>query len=71
MKIKQIERIALIAVRFGVAAVQATGCSSTGVRFNPLLISPVANNQRATNANDDSNYQPPRSPEFDPDLLGS
>ncbi len=71
MKIKQIERIVLLAVGFGVAGCLATGCSSTGVRFNPLLISPVTNNQRAANENDDHDYQPWRSPEFDSDLLGS
>jgi len=54
-----------------VAVVLATGCSSTGAGFNAGLTSPIPNNQQATNSEDDSLYQPSRSPGFDPDLFGS
>src|SRR4029077_17514227 len=69
--LKQIARAALLAGVLGVAVVLATSCSSTATGFNPLLISSVLNNQRATNSQSDSFYQPPRSPAFDPDLFGS
>jgi hypothetical protein len=69
--LKQIARSALLAGVLGVAVVLATSCSSTATDFNPLLISSVPNNQRATNSQSDSFYQPPRSPAFDPDLFGS
>jgi hypothetical protein len=54
-----------------VAVVLATGCSSTGAGFNAGLISPIPNNQQATNSEDDNWYQPSQSPGFDPDLFGS
>ena len=66
---KYIERAALVAVAW-VTVVVATGCSSTGAGYNARLISPVPNNQQATNSEDDNRYQPPRSPGFDPDLFG-
>src|SRR5437016_2555201 len=69
--LKQSARSALLAGVLGVAVVLATGCSSTTTGFNPLLISSVPNNQQATNSQDDSLYQPTRSPGFDPDLFGS
>jgi hypothetical protein len=69
--LNHIERAALLGVVLGVAVVLATGCSSTGTKFNPLLISPVPNNQQAANSQDDSLYQPLRSPGFDPDIFGS
>ena len=68
---KQIERAALLAVALGATVVLATGCSSTGAGYNVRLISPVPNNQQATNSEDDNWYQPSRSPGFDPDLFGS
>ena len=68
---KHIERAALLAVALGATVVLATGCSSTGAGYNARLISPVPNNQQATNSQDDNWYQPSRSPEFDPDLFGS
>ena len=67
---KHIERAALLAVALGATVVLATGCSSTGTGFNARLISPVSNNQQATNSEDDNWYQPSRSPGFDPDLFG-
>ena len=68
---KHIERPALLAVALGATVVLATGCSSTGAGYNARLISPVPNNQQATNSQDDNWYQPSRSPGFDPDLFGS
>ena len=68
---KQIERAALLAVALGATVVLATGCSSTGTGFDARLISPVPNNQQATNSEDDNWSQPSRSPGFDPDLFGS
>src|ERR1700739_1169528 len=66
-----IERAALLAVALGATVVLATGCSSTGTGFNARLISPIPNNQEATNSEDDNWYQPSRSPGFEPDLFGS
>ena len=68
---KRIERAALLAVALGATVVLATGCSSTGAGYNVRLISPVPNNQQATNSEDDNWYQPSRSPGLDPDLFGS
>ena len=66
-----IERAGLLAVALGATVVFATGCSSTGTGFDARLISPVPNNQQATNSEDDNWYQPSRSPGFDPDVFGS
>jgi hypothetical protein len=67
--VNRIERGWLVAV--GLAAIFVlTSCSSTGTGFSERLISPVPNNQQATNSKHASRYQPPRSPGFDPDLLG-
>ena len=63
-----IERAGLLAVALGATVVLATGCSSTGTGFGARLIKPVPNNQPAINFEDDSWYQPVRSPGFDPDL---
>jgi hypothetical protein len=65
-----IRRAALPAVMLAVGVVLATGCSSTGAGFNARLISPVSNNQQATNSEDDR-YQPWRSPGFDPERIES
>ena len=69
--LKQIARSALLAGVLWVAVVLATSCSSTTTGLNPLLISPVPNDQQARNSQDDRLYQPPQSPAFDPDLFGS
>jgi hypothetical protein len=69
--VKHIERAGLLGVALGASVVLATGCSSTGTGFDARLISPVPNNQQATNSEDDNWYQPSRSPGFDPDLFGS
>jgi hypothetical protein len=68
--VNRIERAGLLAVALAAIAVLATGCSSTRTGFSERLISPVPNNQQATNSEDDSWYQTPRSPGFDPDLRG-
>ena len=65
-----IRRAALAAVMLAVAVVLAAGCSSTGAGFNARLISPMPNNQQATNSEDDR-YQPSRSPGFDPERIES
>jgi hypothetical protein len=71
VSLNRIERAGLLAVGLAAIVVLAKGCSSTGIGFSARVISPVPNNQQATNSEDDSWYQPPRSPEFDPDLFGS
>jgi hypothetical protein len=68
--LNHIGRAALLAAVLGVVVFITTGCSSIGTGFKPLLISPVPNNTQATNPQDDSLYQPPRSPGFNPDLFG-
>ena len=68
VSVKHIERAGLLAVALGATVVLATGCSSTGTGFGARLIKPVPNNQPAINFEDDSWYQPVRSPGFDPDL---
>ena len=68
--VKHFERAGLLAVALGATVVLATGCSSTGAGYNVRLISPVPNNQQATNSEDGNWYQPSRSPGFDPDLFG-
>jgi hypothetical protein len=65
---QHIERAALLLpVALGATVVLATGCTELDAR----LISPVPNNQQATNSEADNWYQPSRSPGFDPDLFGS
>ena len=66
--VKHIKRAGLLAVALVATVVLATGCSSTGTGFGARLINPVPNNQHATNSEDDSWYQPPRSPGFDSDF---
>jgi hypothetical protein len=61
----------LLPVALGATVVLATGCSSTGTELDARLISPVPNNQQATNSEADNWYQPSRGPGFDPDLFGS
>jgi hypothetical protein len=61
----------LLAVALGATVVLATGCSSTGAGFDARLIGPVPSNRQVANSENDNWYQPPRSPEFDPDLFGS
>ena len=65
-----IGRATLLAVVLGVAVVLATGCSSTGSGFNPLLISPLPAAQQSSDLEESDWNHPPRSPAFN-DLLGS
>jgi hypothetical protein len=64
------ERTALQAIVLTITVMLGTGCASTGDGVSTTLMNPVANNHQATNSERDSWYQPSRSPEFDPDLLG-
>jgi hypothetical protein len=68
--LNHMRRAALPAVTLVVAIVLATGCSSTGAGLNARLTSPIPTDPWAPNSEDDSLYQPPRSPAFDPDLFG-
>ena len=68
--VNRIERAGLVAVALAAIVVFATGCSSTGTGFSERLISPVPNNRQATTSENDSWYQTPRNPGFDPDLRG-
>jgi len=68
--LNHIGQAALLAVVLGVAAVLATGCSSTGNSFNPLLISPLPAAQQSSDLEENSLNQLPRSPAFN-DLFGS
>ena len=68
--LNHIGRAALLAVVLGVAVVLATGCSSTGNGFNPLLISPLPAAQQSSDLEENGWNQPPRSPAFD-DPFGS
>ena len=52
--VKHIERAGLLAVALGATVVLAIGWSSTGTGFDARLISPVRNNQQATNSKDDN-----------------
>jgi hypothetical protein len=63
-------RAALLAVIFGVVVMLATGCSSTGTGISTGVVSPVLATQGRSDSQDDSWYQPPRSPGFN-DLTGS
>jgi hypothetical protein len=63
-------RAALLAVVLGFAVVLATGCSSTGAGFHPLLISPLPAAQQSSDVEENGVKQPPRSPAFN-DLFGS
>ena len=64
-----IRRAALPAVMLAVAVVLATGCSSTGAGFSPLLIrGPLPAAQQRSELEENGWTQPPRSPPFN-DLL--
>jgi len=59
----------LLALVFAVTVALATGCS-TSTKVSARLISPTSASQQASKIEDDTWYQPPRSPGFD-DLFGS
>jgi len=67
---KKITRAAIDTIVLGITVMLAAGCASTSDGVSTRRINPVANNQQATNFEEDSWYQPSRSPEFDPDLRG-
>jgi hypothetical protein len=61
----------LLVVVLAATIVLATGCASTGTSFGArLMLSPLSANQQPALSEDDSSYQPPRSPGFN-DLFGS
>ena len=69
--LNHIGRSALLAVVLGVAVVLATGCSSAGTGFHPLLISsPLPAAQQSSDLEENSLNQLSRSPAFN-DLFGS
>ena len=65
-----IGRSALLAVALGLSAMLATGCSSTGERFQARLTGSTPTTPRVREPEDNGGYQPTRSPAFDPDLFG-
>jgi hypothetical protein len=62
--LNQIRRAVLLTVALGVTVVLAAGCAATSNGINARLISPVSNNQEASNSEDEGSYQPARSPAF-------
>ena len=68
--LNEITRAALLTIVLGVTVVLATGCEATSNGVNAQLISPVSNNQQASNSEDEGLYQPARSPAFS-DFFGS
>ena len=68
--LNEITRAALLTIVLGVTVVLATGCEATSNGVNAGLISPVSNNQQASNSKDEGLYQPARSPAFS-DFFGS
>jgi hypothetical protein len=68
--LKEIARAASLTIVLGITVVLATGCSSTEKGFNTRLISPVTRSQATTDAEENSIYQPARSPGFN-DFFGS
>ena len=65
-----IGRCALLAVALGLSAMLATGCSSTGERFQARLTGSTPTTPRVREPEDNGGYQPTRSPAFDPELFG-
>ena len=67
--LSDVGRAALLAIVLG-GVVAASGCSSTEGSVRAGLIAPVIKTQAGTVSEDDSVYQPPRSPGFN-GLTGS
>src|SRR5215469_17377450 len=63
-------RSALLAVALGLSAMLATGCSTTGERFQARMTGSAPTTPRVREPEDNGRYQPTRSPAFDPDLFG-
>ena len=68
--VNEIKRSALVAHIFSLVAVLATGCSSVGTGSNARRISLIPTSHRNANPEDESGYQPVRSPAAS-DLFGS
>ena len=68
--LNEIRRAVLLTVALGVTVVLTTGCEATSNAVNARLISPVPNNQQASNSEDEGSYQSARSPGFS-DFFGS
>src|SRR5262245_36280847 len=68
--LQNIGRCALLAAALGLSAMLATGCSSTGEGFQTRLTGSAPTSRHVTESEDNGEYQPIRSPAFDPDLFG-
>jgi hypothetical protein len=68
--LSDVGRSALLAIVLGGVVAVTSGCSSTEGSVRAGLIAPVIKTQAGTVSEDDSVYQPPRSPGFN-DLIGS
>src|SRR5262245_63532491 len=68
--LQNIGRCALLAVSFGLSAMLATGCSSTGEGFHARLTGSALTTRHVAESEDSGGHQPTRSPAFDPDLFG-
>jgi hypothetical protein len=68
--LNEIRRSVLLTLAVGVTVVLATGCAATSNGVSARLISPVPNNQQASNSEDEGSYQSARSPGFS-DFFGS
>jgi hypothetical protein len=62
--VNEIKRSVFLIIMLSVIVVLATGCSSTGTGSDARLISPIPSDQQNANSEDDSQYQPARSPAF-------
>jgi hypothetical protein len=68
--VDEVRRSAFLIVILSVIVVLATGCSTTRTGSSARLISLIPVSHQNANSEDDSAYQPVRSPAFS-DLLGS
>jgi hypothetical protein len=68
--LNDLTRRSLLALVFVVTVALVAGCSSTGTNVSARLISPISSSQQSSKIEDNTWYQPPRSPAFD-DLFGS
>jgi hypothetical protein len=68
--VDEVKRSAFLIVILSVIVVLATGCSTMGTGSSARLISLIPPSHQNANSEDDSGYQPVRSPAFS-DLFGS
>ena len=68
--VDEVKRSAFLIVILSVIVVLATGCSTTGTGSSARLISLIPASHQNADSEDDSGYQPARSPTFS-DLFGS